>query len=66
LGWSCAVNTISTYNINYINAMTIGIEKAGFGGDSQGASGQPWPTVDKDLLRNEHKDLDWLACELGR
>jgi hypothetical protein len=26
-GWYCAVNTISTYNINYINTMTIGVEQ---------------------------------------
>jgi hypothetical protein len=45
LGWSCVVNTISTYNINYINAVTIDIEQSGFWGDSQGASdslGQQW------------------------
>jgi hypothetical protein len=44
--------------------MTIGVEENGFLGRLPGCICLPWPTVDKDLLINEHKDLDWHVNRL--
>jgi hypothetical protein len=51
------------FNI-YINTVTIGVEQNGFFGRLPGCIHLPWPTVDKDLLINEHKDLDWHVNRL--
>jgi hypothetical protein len=58
IGWSCVVEHTNIFNI-YINTVTIGVEQNGFLGRLPGYICLPWPTVDKDLLINEHKDLDW-------
>jgi hypothetical protein len=64
LGWSCAVNTISTYNINYINSVTIGIKQSGFWGDSQGASnsrGQQWIRTYLEMNTRILTGM-WMGC----
>ncbi len=63
IGWSCVVIHTNIFNI-YINTVTIGVEQNGFLGKLPGCILLPWPTVDKDLLINEHKDLDWHVNRL--
>jgi hypothetical protein len=65
IGWSCVVIHTNIFNI-YINTGTIGVEQNGFLGrlPAPGCILLPWPTVDKDLLINEHKDLDWHVNRL--
>jgi hypothetical protein len=63
IGWSCAVIHTNIFNL-YINTMTIGVEQNGFLGRLPGCIHLPWPIVDKDLLINEHKDLDWHVNRL--
>jgi hypothetical protein len=62
IGWSCVVIHTNIFNI-FINTMTIGVEQNLFLGRLPGSIHLPWPTVNKDLLINEHKDLDWHGCE---
>jgi hypothetical protein len=63
MGWSCVVIHTNIFNI-YTNTVIIEVEQNGFLGRLPGCIHLPWPTVDKDLLINEHKDLDWHVNRL--
>jgi hypothetical protein len=57
------VKHTNIFNI-YVNTMTIGVEQNRILGRLPGCICLPWPTVDKDLLINEHKDFDWHVNRL--